>query len=354
VGSDTKNFAWHPQWVYVLIFLGLLPMLIVAMVLTKRMKVTAPFCDLHRKHWTKRGWAVGGGLMALLAVGLGSLILAAGNVVPKDMTGLACGGWGILAAVWLVTAFALQLTSIEAREITDSHITLNRVSPSFVDALIQEREMQPREWRDTDFVKSSGSLSCMPTLLILVVVGALFTIVALAAITTVGENAKKQFPPPAAIQVIDSNNHFRLNSPGGNWTLLSGQEAQKLNQLAAAAAERDDGEVLGLILVENAHPDSVVAGGEEEFARAVIRDSQARDKQIESITPLVFRGVKAVRYRYTGTYNQQRWRYDTIAFICNGKVYRVHCLGPAGTTALDGSTFQPFVDAFQLTQVNED
>ena len=45
----SKKFAWHPQWIYVLLLAGLLPLIIVAAILTKRMTVAAPFCDDHKR-----------------------------------------------------------------------------------------------------------------------------------------------------------------------------------------------------------------------------------------------------------------------------------------------------------------
>src|SRR5437588_10198119 len=85
---DKKNFAWHPQWVYILILFGLLPMIIVALVLTKRMTVRAPFCDRHRKHWTSRSRIIGGSLVGLIGLGIAFIFLAAAKVVPNDVSGL--------------------------------------------------------------------------------------------------------------------------------------------------------------------------------------------------------------------------------------------------------------------------
>src|SRR5437899_9802675 len=62
-----KTFRWYPSWVFALIFAGLLPYVIVASVLTKRMGVPVSFCARHKGHWIKRGLLVSGTLMALIA-----------------------------------------------------------------------------------------------------------------------------------------------------------------------------------------------------------------------------------------------------------------------------------------------
>ena len=42
-----KLFSWQPQWVPVLILVGLLPYIIVSLVLTKRQRVETPLCERH-------------------------------------------------------------------------------------------------------------------------------------------------------------------------------------------------------------------------------------------------------------------------------------------------------------------
>lgn len=54
VGHDSKKFAWHPQWLYLLLFCGILPLLVVSFIVTKHMTVRAPFCAEHHNHWTRR------------------------------------------------------------------------------------------------------------------------------------------------------------------------------------------------------------------------------------------------------------------------------------------------------------
>src|SRR2546423_13064777 len=60
----SKVFAWHPSWVYFLLFVGLLPFIIVALIITERARVDAPLCAVHKGHWSKRTWTL---LLSFLA-----------------------------------------------------------------------------------------------------------------------------------------------------------------------------------------------------------------------------------------------------------------------------------------------
>lgn len=135
-----KNFAWHPQWVFILLLFGLLPMFIVALILTKRMKVAAPFCAEHKNHWNIR-MAIGfGGFVALVLFGFARLfVLAQMGRKGDDLMGLFCLGWFLLLLIWFIANLIIMgSTSVRATEITDRSITLNGVCPKFVHALQEQ------------------------------------------------------------------------------------------------------------------------------------------------------------------------------------------------------------------------
>src|SRR5205807_1917313 len=121
---------WSPSWVYVLLLAGLLPFLIVALILTRRMRVLAPLCDAHRNHWLGRALITWGSLFGLLLLGftagaLSELLGPPGETNP--LTGYLCGGMIAGLLVWLVVAAVLQTTAIQVVEITDTSITLSKV-----------------------------------------------------------------------------------------------------------------------------------------------------------------------------------------------------------------------------------
>jgi len=385
---DRKNFAWHPQWVYLLIFVGLLPMLIVGLCLTKRMTVQGPFCPQHRNHWTFRRWMIGGGLFLVLALVVGALILTASEAFPNWIwLGVGAGG-----LAWLVVAVALQASSIEAREITDTYITLGRVAEQFIQAVEgrrsaaraswdqqyfhQAREgdphvttargeygqplpgQQPYSLGEQNFRKPTSSMSGGLIAIIVLAVFGVVCVGCLGVITMVGQKANSTFVPvgtalssTTALPVIDLANHFQLHAPGSGWILLDSDEARKNNKLAAAAAELPGKDIYCSVLIETATPDIEVEDREEEFADQMIKfgNNSLTNKRVEKITPLKFKGQKAVRYRYTGTNKDGlRMLIDVTAFVYEGKLYRLHCAGALSDIRVDGSTFQPFLDAFEL------
>jgi hypothetical protein len=153
--SDThvkKNFSWFPPWVGITILAGLLPYMILAAVLTKRMSVSVPVCDRHRGHFWKRTlliwmslalWLVGSGLIFVLTMAL---------LPPKEQDGafgLSCFAFigGLIAAI--VVIWFAQNSGIRPKEITDRDITLIGVDDRFIDAVEDERE-QRRQKRDAE------------------------------------------------------------------------------------------------------------------------------------------------------------------------------------------------------------
>jgi hypothetical protein len=139
-----KNFSWYPPWVGVLILAGLLPYLIVALVLTKRMSVAAPMCSRHTGHWFWRTLIIILSLPALLIAIIGAVIVmseadrAAGP--GSNVAALICPLVAILFLGWLVLILVLQYTSIRPTEITDNSITLTGLSEEFVRAVEEERD----------------------------------------------------------------------------------------------------------------------------------------------------------------------------------------------------------------------
>jgi heme/copper-type cytochrome/quinol oxidase subunit 2 len=140
--SRWRTFAWHPQWVYFLLFAGLLPFLIVALVLTKRMRVSVPLCDAHKNHWLTRTVVIWCSFVGLLVLGVGAMVVldqnrpAGGN---DPLGGYLCGGVVVGLIVWLFVAAILQATSIRTVEVTENSVTLTKVDPGFVAALKDQR-----------------------------------------------------------------------------------------------------------------------------------------------------------------------------------------------------------------------
>ncbi len=143
-----KSLAWHPPWVYVLIPAGVLPFVIVAMVLTKRMRLQIPLCDAHKSNWLVRALIIWGSFVVFLGmiVLIGAVLFAldeqrrrAGSA-ESGFSGFLCLGIVGGAIAWLISIPIIQNTAIHVTQITDSSITLTKVSPRFVEAVRAKRQ----------------------------------------------------------------------------------------------------------------------------------------------------------------------------------------------------------------------
>lgn len=145
-----KNFSWNPTWVWFLLLVGLLPFLIVALVTSRRMRVNAPLCDLHRNHWLNRGVFTYGGLIAMIIVGIGLIVaisVAEGQKrqVSDEVRGWACAGGVVLGVIYVIAAIVVESRTIRPTQITKNTITLVRVSPQFVDAIEAQRDEEEED-----------------------------------------------------------------------------------------------------------------------------------------------------------------------------------------------------------------
>jgi len=141
--TKSRTFSWYPGWVNVLILVNLLVWAVVAMVMTKKMKVQAPMCDRHAGHWFRFNLFLYGGLIGMLAVIVaGVALMASDDPTLKDVAAavLIAGGIGFL--VVLIAGAIWQLTLIRALVITDDDMQLRGVSEEFKLALREQRRAE--------------------------------------------------------------------------------------------------------------------------------------------------------------------------------------------------------------------
>jgi hypothetical protein len=135
----SRKFSWHPQWVTVLLFVGLLPYVIVALILTKKARVEVPLCDRHKHHWLWRLLFLAG-VPVVLVVGTFLLWLLLSNL-GGQIRDSASFVWVICASLfilWLIAAAIMESLSIRPEEITDTTISLSGVAKAFRDAYEDE------------------------------------------------------------------------------------------------------------------------------------------------------------------------------------------------------------------------
>jgi len=128
--AKDKTFAWHPPWVWVTLLLGLVPFAIIALVLTKRVKIQAPLCHEHRYHWALRTATILLGIFVLLGGAIACI-----NVPSETVAGWCWIAWFVALMAWLSMAVVLSTTAVRVVSITDHDIDIAGVALQFVDAM---------------------------------------------------------------------------------------------------------------------------------------------------------------------------------------------------------------------------
>ena len=144
----TKNMAWCPPWVPVLILAGVIVYIIVAIILTKRARLQAPLCDEHKGHWLYRQLIIWGTFLPLLVIGIAAVVGISN--APNQVRNILCPFFGIGGLVALIAGVVLlavaQSTAIRPKEITDREILLEGVADEFVQA-VEEMDRDRRARR---------------------------------------------------------------------------------------------------------------------------------------------------------------------------------------------------------------
>jgi hypothetical protein len=151
----------------------------------------------------------------------------------------------------------------------------------------------------------------------------------------------------ATAPFIDQTKGFRLDNPGTGWKILSKEELRTLNEGAAAGAQCGP-DLGGFVFVETLDPGFRIAGREQEVGKTMIDEIEVDDKRIVFNQPAELEHQKAVRCQVVGKIAGRGIRYELVALVANGRLYRLMALGPSDQTSEDGLAFQPFMAAFHL------
>jgi hypothetical protein len=163
-----RYFHWNPVWVLVVLLLGFVQVIIVAVVViarreemqtasawicplslglaalpfiavlasTKRARLHAPLCRVHRAHWWGRSLLLALSFTFVVAATIGSFVWVAVQPAGNPLSGLFCMGSAFFLVAWCVLAVVVQATAIRPVEINATMLRLTNVSPRFVDALV--------------------------------------------------------------------------------------------------------------------------------------------------------------------------------------------------------------------------
>jgi hypothetical protein len=151
--AKLRTFTWSPSWIFVFLFIGLLPFVILAVILTKRVRFAVPLCDAHENHWRWRAQVTWGsllGVLLLLGVAAASLDMVDKTRGPgSELTGFLCVAGPALGLIWLIAAAIVQSRAIQASLIDDYAVTLTRVSRDFTEAVDARAELRAAKIRES-------------------------------------------------------------------------------------------------------------------------------------------------------------------------------------------------------------
>ena len=127
-----KNFQWHPPWIVLLIFVGLLVYVIVALIMTKRMQLEMSLSPHWRKVRRRRiaiGWALG---LSGLAMLIGGIVYAMNTVLSPSWVGWLCFAGFLLALGGLIYGVVAS-RMVVLKFMDDHYVHLKGVHPSILE-----------------------------------------------------------------------------------------------------------------------------------------------------------------------------------------------------------------------------
>jgi hypothetical protein len=124
-----RKFSWHPEWYVVLIFAGVLPYIIMAMVASKRIVVQVPLCSKHREQYKALK-------LAAIFLLLGSIpaMVAAGKWLPEDFQGVGIFA-GFLALLAGLICLSVYGSVLQAKYIDSNFGFFRNVNRDFLGLL---------------------------------------------------------------------------------------------------------------------------------------------------------------------------------------------------------------------------
>ena len=140
-----RQFIWHPSWTYWLLLLGVLPVFIAQLVTRQTMRVYAPACRAHRKHWTVKTAAtfIGGIGILILFFAIPIVIIEStrGQRPPTpDMVGYAVLGGAFVCLLLIALLVWFVRRGVTVSEIDQDEIHFRGVADEFAEAVKQMRE----------------------------------------------------------------------------------------------------------------------------------------------------------------------------------------------------------------------
>jgi hypothetical protein len=127
-----QNFVWTPRWVYLLVFVNLIVVAIVAMVMQKKGRLALPLCPSCKSRWSMANLFLG---LSITWIFVG--LILGGVLLANDVAAL--GALTMISAIAAPIAVSVALVkprTIRPKIIKDLLLTLNGFHPDAADAIV--------------------------------------------------------------------------------------------------------------------------------------------------------------------------------------------------------------------------
>jgi hypothetical protein len=134
-----QRFTWRPPWIIWAFFFCVVPYVVLALALNRSMRVQAPLCSEHRRHWANRKLFNRLTAVVLTSYVIFFTLLTSTDPLPRQLrdqvADIFCLSFPLALLVGAIAATAWDFSSIRAQRIDDHSITLEGVAPGFVAAV---------------------------------------------------------------------------------------------------------------------------------------------------------------------------------------------------------------------------
>ncbi len=149
--------------------------------------------------------------------------------------------------------------------------------------------------------------------------------------------------PVSGDELVDEDYRFRIESPGKEWQLLHEDQARGLCPDAIAGLFRPG--LFMVVIAEHAPGCELRAMGRTIFESMT---GEMEDPVEEGEAELSFQGRAAVRYQFSGSVDEQRFRYQVTLFTNGEYIYQVNCWGLPEVFDRECRALAPVHEAFVL------
>jgi hypothetical protein len=152
----------------------------------------------------------------------------------------------------------------------------------------------------------------------------------------------------APLDTHQSKFGFSLTTPDSTWRILDEEQVKEIQPLAVAGLVNSDG-IYNVVVIESLPSQSL-----KDLAHHWADNSGLQNAELNLFEEQRFGGEPAIRWMVSGKSSEKDWTQHFVIFVREKSLYRLVSWAPTEKLNLDGSSFQPFLDAFELSAIDHE